>query len=48
MEQVSIERAVLQFETLPLGHMNDFREALKCLSAVTLPGMFTMPSSSPR
>lgn len=24
MEQVSFERAVLQFETLPLGRMKDF------------------------
>lgn len=33
MEQVSIERAVLQYESLPLGHMNDFREAFEMSSS---------------
>lgn len=45
MEQVSIDRVVLQCENWSLGHMNDLpMEAWKYVPAVTPPGMITVPN----
>lgn len=45
MEQVSIDRVVLQCENWSLGHMNDLpTEAWKYFPAVALPGMITVPN----
>lgn len=46
MEQVSIDRVVLQCENWSLGHMNDSpMEAWKYFPAVALPGMITVPNT---
>lgn len=45
MEQVSIDRVVLQCENWSLGRMNDLpTEAWKYFPAVALPGMITVPN----
>lgn len=45
MEQVSIDRVVLQCENWSLGHMNDLpMEAWEYFPAVALPGMITVPN----